>query len=116
MDVLKDPFKLFCLYYLGVTPEGTFRFVNGNQIAKQFNITVQDLMGYLSKAGMHPDVVLNTDFPMARHQVDVQLAADELTGEGLLHMAREVYDAFHGRLGKKRDWLAEIAREKSQDV
>lgn len=110
-----DPFGLFCLYYLGLTPEGQYRFQNGNQIAKRFNWTVADLMEVLRKQGQHPDIVLNTDFPMARHQADLQIAAEEETPEELRARAREIWQEFRTRGGKRRDWLAEIEREREQD-
>jgi hypothetical protein len=110
-----DPFGLFCLYYLGLSPEGQYRFQNGNQIAKRFNWTVADLMEVLRKQGQHPDVVLNTDFPMARHQADLQIAAEEETPEELRARAREIWQEFRTRTGKRRDWLAEIEREREQD-
>jgi hypothetical protein len=110
-----DPFSLFCLYYLGLTPEGQVRFQNGNQIAKRFNWTVADLMEVLRKQGLHPDAVLNTDFPMARHQADLQIAAAEETPEELRLRAREIWQEFRTRIGKRRDWLAEIEREREQE-
>lgn len=110
-----DPFGLFCLYYLGLSPEGQYRFLNGNQIAKRLNCTVADLMEALRKQGQHPDVVLNTDFPLARHQADLQIAAEQESAEELRARAQEIWHAFRSRTGKRRDWLAEIAREKEQD-
>ena len=110
-----DPFGLFCLYYLGLTPEGEYRFQNGNQIAKRLNWTVADLMEVLRKQGQHPDVVLNTDFPMARHQADLQIAAETEGPDQLRARARGIWEEFRGRMGKRRDWLAEIEREREQD-
>ena len=110
-----DPFVLFCLYYLGLTPEGEYRFVNANQIAGQFNCTVDDLMGRLRKHGIHPDTVLNTDFPMARHQVDIQIAASEEAPQELKARAQTIYEEFLGTVGKKRDWLKEIEEEREAD-
>jgi hypothetical protein len=110
-----DPFGLFCLYYLGLTPEGEYRFVNANQIAKRLNWTVGDLMIALRKHGLHPDTVLNTDFPMARHQIDFQLAATEEGSEQLRGRATEIYSQFRQNTGKRRDWLKEIEEEKEAE-
>ncbi len=111
-----DAFGLFCLYYLGLSPEGQYRFQNGNQIAKRLNFTVADLMEVLRKQGQHPDVVLNTDFPMARHQADLQIAAETETPDQLRSRAQTIWEEFKGRAGKRRDWIAEIEREKEQDL
>lgn len=110
-----DPFELFCLYYLGLTPEGAYRFANANQLAARLNCTVDDLMGALKGHGLHPDTVLNTDFPLARYQVDVQIAAENASPEWMRDFAQRIYAEFLGHVGKRRDWLAEIEREKQAD-
>jgi hypothetical protein len=111
----RNPFEVFCWYYLGLSPQGEYRFVNGNRIAKQFNVTVGELLAFLQKHQMHPDVVLNTDFPMARYQVDVQLAAQERGPDQALELAERVFAAFQNRIGNRRDWLAEIEREREEE-
>ncbi len=110
-----DPFELFCLYYLGLTPEGDYRFANANQIAARLNCTVEDLMGTLHGHGLHPDTVLNTDFPLARYQVDIQIAAESASPEWLKDFAERVYQEFRNHTGQSRDWLAEIEPEKQAD-
>jgi len=110
-----DPFALFCEYYLGLTPEGTYRFANANKMAKRLNVTPGDLLNLLRKHRMHPDAVLNTDFPMARYQVDIQIAADEHPPDELLRRARAIYEAFLGSAGRPRDWAGEIEAEKKAD-
>jgi len=110
------PFHVFCLYYLGLTPEGQVRFQNANQISKRFNWTPDMLMEFLRKHRMHPDLVLNTDFPLARYQVDLQLASQQEDSEELHARALEIYEAFTGVAGQKpRDWLKEIEEEREAD-
>jgi len=110
-----DPFALFCMYYLGLTQEGEYRFSNANQIARQLNWTVADLLTVLAKHGLHPDTVLNTDFPLARHQIDIQLAADVESRDQLRIRAGKIYEQFRLHAGKRRDWLKEIAEEQEQE-
>jgi hypothetical protein len=110
-----NPFEVFCWYYLGLSPQGEYRFTNGNRIAKHYNCSVAELLAFLKEHRLHPDTVLNTDFPMARHQVDVQLAAQERGPELALELAERVYAQFQGRIGNRRDWLAEIEREREED-
>ena len=115
-EVMKrDPFELFCLYYLGLTPEGTYQFVNANKLAARLNCTVDDLMGALRGHGLHPDTVLNMDFPMARYQVDVQMAAETESGDWLKDFAGRIYNEFRNHTGKPRDWLAEIDQENREE-
>lgn len=111
----RDPFEVFCWYYLGLSPQGEYRFTNGNRIAQHYNCTVADLLTFLKKHRLDPDTVLNTDFPMARHQVDVQMAAEEQGPEQALELAARVFAEFQGRIGKRRNWLAEIEREREEE-
>ena len=111
-----DPFHIFCLYYLGLTPEGEVRFQNANQVAKRFNWTSDMLLEFLRKHRLHPDYVLNTDFPLSRYQVDLQIAAEDEDSESLHARALGIYEAFTGVVGKKsRDWLKEIEEERRAD-
>lgn len=111
------PFHIFCLYYLGLTPEGQVRFQNANQVAKRFNWTPDMLLDFLRKHRMHPDLVVNTDFPLARYQVELQLAAQHEDSEELHARALGIYEAFTGVAGQKpRDWLKEIEEERKADM
>jgi len=110
-----DALTLFSWYYLGLTPEGEFQFVNANKIAKRLNCMVDDLMGQLADHNLHPDVVLNTNFPMARYQVDFQLAAEKEDGDQLQARAEAIFELYLGSRGTKRDWLKEIEEEKEND-
>jgi hypothetical protein len=111
--VKADPFEIFCLYYLGLSPDGEVRFRNANQVARVYNWTPQMLFDFLGKHHLHPDVVLNTDFPFASHQVDLQLAAGRESPEQLRARALRVYEEFCRVAGqKRRDWLKEIEQER----
>lgn len=115
MKLAVDPFELFCLYYLGLSPEGDYRFVNGNQIAKRYNTTVDAVLHHLRSHDLDPDTVLNTDFPMARYQIDVQLAAESEHGPDALELASRIFEAYHSSRGRRRDWQAEIEEERDED-
>lgn len=111
-----DPFHVFCLYYLGLTPEGEVRFQNANQVSKRFNWTPDMLMDFLTRHKLHPDRVLNTDFPMPRYQVDLQIASETEDSETLHARALGIYETFTGTAGhKQRDWLKEIEEERKAD-
>lgn len=115
MSIANDPFALFCLYYLGLTPEGEVRFFNANQIARRYNWTVADVMDALARHGLHPDHVLNTDFPLSRLQIDFQLAAEREDREVLRNRAWVVYEQFREREGTRRDWAREIEQEREEE-
>ena len=113
MNIAEDPFALFCIYYLGLTPEGEVRFFNANQIAQRYRWSVDGLMRALAQHGLHPDTVVNTDFPLSRFQIDFQLETEHMPVEARINRARIVYEKFLASVGKRRDWLNEIAREKN---
>ncbi len=106
-----DALELFSFYYMGLNPEGTYRFANANQLARFYNATVPEIMTALRVAGLHPDSVVNTDFPMARYQVELQLASIDGDPDKLRAMASRIYDEFRAHAGKKRDWASEIESE-----
>jgi hypothetical protein len=115
--MVPDPFEVFCLYYLGLSPEGEVRFRNANQVAQRYNWTPQMLLDFLQKHRMHPDLVLNTDFPFAVHQVELQLAAARETPPELQARALRIYEDFRGVAGqRRRDWLKEIEEERLADL
>jgi hypothetical protein len=115
LSIADDPFALFCLYYLGLTPEGEVRFFNANQLARRYNTTVPDLMELLRRHRLHPDAVLNTAFPLPKFQIEFQLAAEQEDTEQLRKRAQMVYRQFRENEGKRRDWLKEIEMEKEAD-
>lgn len=110
-----DPFEVFCLYYLGLSSEGAYKFTNANQVAKHYNWSVGELNAYLKKHKMDSDTVVNTDFPLARHQVDLQLMAERSPGPIPLDFAERIFTEFQNRVGNRRDWLREIEEEREED-
>lgn len=111
------PLMLFSQYYLGVHPEKGYNFLNGNRLAAEMGLNLEDLFRLLKKNGLHPDTVLHTDFPLAQHQADLQMMAmDGVSVEILWERAESIYHAFLKHKGKKRDWLAEIEEEKQSRI
>ena len=108
-----DALELFSFYYLGLSPEGVYRFANANQMARHYNTTVAEIMTALSAAELHPDTVVNTDFPMAKYQVELQLASQDGDPDKLREMASRIYEEFKSHGGKRRDWIAEIQSEQN---
>ena len=107
---------MFCLYYLGLTPEGDVGFFNANKIAKRLNWTAKAVLEFMASHRMHPDIVLNTDFPLARYQTDLHLAAEHEDPDTLRRRAEMIYEAFSQHSGTaSRDWLKEIEEERETD-
>jgi hypothetical protein len=103
-----DAFSLFCAYHLGITEEGGYRFQNIHQVARRFGTNAGVIRQLLTDFRMDPDVFVHSDFEMADAQVDVMMAPE---GVSRLEMAREIYARFRSARRRKRDWVAELARD-----
>ena len=88
-------------------PRARPRFHNANQVARRYNWTAQQLLGYLGKHGMHPDRVVNTDFPLSRYQVDLQIAAGSEPPETIQAHAERIFEEFSQVVGRGLRPLAE---------
>jgi hypothetical protein len=103
-----DAFSLFCAYHLGITEEGGYRFQNIHQVARRFGTNASVIRQLLADFRMDPDVIVHSDFEMADAQVDVMMAPE---GVSRVEMAREIYSRFRSAPPRKRDWVAELARD-----
>ena len=80
------------------------------------NWTAKAVLDFLASHRMHPDIVLNTDFPLARYQTDLHLAAEHEDADTLRRRAEMIFEAFSQHSGTaSRDWLREIEEERETD-
>jgi hypothetical protein len=103
-----DAFRLFCAYHLGITEDDGYRFQNVHQVARRFGTNAGVIRQLLVEFKMDSDVIVHSDFDMADAQVDVMMAPE---GVSRLELAREIYERFRKARPRKRDWLAELARD-----
>ncbi|MFZ9886138.1 MAG: hypothetical protein ACO3JL_01445 [Myxococcota bacterium] len=102
-----EPFPLFCAYHLGLTGPQSYRFMNIHQVARHFEVSVDDVQQALIAYQLDSDVLLHIGFDLAAAQADVQLSP---AGVDLYALARMHYDTLLQAPTKARDWERELAR------
>jgi hypothetical protein len=107
-----DPFELFCAYHLGITEENTYRFQNANQVARRFDVEVEELFEALRAYGLDPDKLLHSGFDLASAQADVQLSPE---GVDLTVLAQMHYESLLSSERDSRDWEAELSRDAAEN-
>ena len=103
-----DPFDLFCAYHLGIAADGGYRFQNIHQVARRFGTNAGVIRQVLGELRMDSDVIVHSDFDLADAQVDIMMAPQ---GVSRLELAREIYERFRAAQPRRRDWVAELARD-----
>ena len=103
-----DPFALFCAYYLGVTAEDTYAFMNVHHVAKRFGVSSGVIKQVLQDLEMDPDRLVHSDFDLASAQVDVMHVPE---GVSRTAVAREHWETFRRSRAKVRDWSRELATD-----
>jgi hypothetical protein len=101
-----DQFTLFCAYYLGITPDGGYRFQNIHEVAKRFGVPAGVIKQLLQDFGMDTDSIVNSTFDMASAQVDVMHVPE---GVDRMEIARAHFEQFLNAPRGKRDWARELA-------
>jgi hypothetical protein len=103
-----DAFSLFCAYHLGITQDGGYCFQNIHQVARRFGTHAAVIRQLLSDFRMDSDAIVHGDFDIADAQVDVMVAPPGISrGE----LAREIFERFRSAKPRRRDWIAELARD-----
>ncbi len=103
-----DQFTLFCAYYLGITPEGGYRFQNIHEVAKRFGVAAGVIKQLLQDFGMDTDSIVNSTFDMASAQVDVMHVPE---GVDRMEIAKSHFESFLSAPRTKRDWTRELAED-----
>jgi len=102
------PFRVFCVYHLGLDDEGNARFMNGPQAARLLGVSLDDMQEVLEHYRMDPEVILHSDFDLASAQADIQVSPP---GVDLVGLAEMHFEAFLASKEGARDWSDEIDRD-----
>ncbi len=65
-------FELFCMYYLGLTPEFQARFYNINSVARHYGVSAQDVESWLEEYHLQPSLFPHIDFNVAKAHGEAQ--------------------------------------------
>lgn len=107
-----EPFALFCAYHLGLTGPQGYRFMNVHQVARHFEVSVDDVQSALAAYQLDSDVLLHGGFDLAAAQADVQLSP---AGVDLYGLARMHYDQLLAASPTARDWQRELERAAAEN-
>lgn len=72
-------FELFCLYYLGLTPEFEARFFNLHALARRYNASGDQVQSWLDEFRMTPDIFNRIKFNVAKAHGEAQVLS--ITGQ-----------------------------------
>ena len=99
------PFRLFCLYHLGLDDDGKASFKNANQCARILEVTQEQMNDALTAYRMTASTLLHSNFDLASAQADISVAMPDVD---LLAIARIHFNGFLSAKENARDWDAEL--------
>lgn len=105
-----NPFELFCMYYLGIGPDGQARFYNVHAIARHFWSSKEDVERWLSEWNMEPDRFPHTDFNLAQAHGKAQELALVGGGKDLQEFCRKTFEEFvrKSATSDRSQWFEDI--------
>ena len=93
-----NPFELYCMYYLGLTPDWDVRFHNIHAVARHYGVSADQVGAWLNQHHMGPEVMQHLDFNVARQHGEAQGIALGGSREDLKDFARQSFDEFRGKI------------------
>jgi hypothetical protein len=99
-----DRVELFAFYFLGFSPEGTYRFANAHHVARHYRVSADAVLRWLVELKLDPHEILHRQFDLAGAQVELQLDAPALTPEGVRLRAAEILRELESAPGGRRPW------------
>ncbi|MCP4501237.1 MAG: DUF1481 domain-containing protein [Deltaproteobacteria bacterium] len=104
------PFRLFCIYHLGLDDEGNASFRNGQQAARALQVSLDQMNEALEAYRMSAETLLHSDFDLASAQADISVSPPGVDLNGLAEMH---FAAFLQAKENGRDWDEEAAQDAS---
>lgn len=86
-----DPFDLFCAYFMGLMPDGTYRGAGIGEVAKRFRRTPGEIQQMMHDYGMDPDTLAKVEFDLNLAKLDIQVAPE---GIDRRELARGLFEEF----------------------
>ncbi|MDX2175842.1 MAG: hypothetical protein SF028_05170 [Candidatus Sumerlaeia bacterium] len=99
-----DRAELFGFYYLGLRPDGTYKYSNAHQVAAWYRVSSDAVLGWLDEYGLSPSVVARKRIEITGWSVDIQLDLPNLEPEGVRRRVAEAMEAFDEASGGRHPW------------
>ena len=97
-----DAFTLFAQYHLGLLPDGQAQFSNIGDLARRYEVAVDEVKAWLVEAKIDAATADDTDYDLPGQHAEAQVLAMLGDAASTLAFARKVYDEYRARLGHKR--------------
>ncbi|HMX63879.1 MAG TPA: hypothetical protein PKD58_12500 [Candidatus Sumerlaeota bacterium] len=99
-----DRVELFAFYYLGVNPDGEYRFANAHHVAKYYGVSADAVLRWLEELDLKPRDVLRQQFNLSGPQLELQLELPNLDPAGVRQRAAAILADLDGADGGRRFW------------
>lgn len=96
--------ELFGYYYLGITPDGEYKFPNAHRVAAHYGVSADAVLRWLEEFGLAPAAVGRKTIELSRHAVDLQLELPNLTPGAVRERVAEVLEEFDGAGRGRKPW------------
>lgn len=71
-----DAFELFCTYHLGITSRNTYERPNARDVARRFNVSVDEMHDALRRFGIDNNALKDCDFDISLARLDIRVAPE----------------------------------------
>lgn len=92
------PFDLFCACYLGIMPDGSYRSMGFNEVAKRLRRSPGDLKQALQDYGMDAEALKQAGFDISLAKLDMQVAPEGMDRRELARGLFEELLEYHPEL------------------
>lgn len=104
------PFELFCTYHLGITEDHGYRKPRSREIARRFDVSLDELHAALRRLRLDRNAIDDADFDISLARLDIRVAPE---GIDRRELARGLYDELLERNPELVDLHAEHDRARA---
>ena len=99
-----DRIELFAFYYLGINPDGEYRFANAHHVGKYYSVSADAVMRWLDELDLKSSDVLRQRFNLSGPQLELQLDLPNLDPAGVRERAAVILAELDDAEGGRRFW------------
>ncbi len=96
--------ELFGFYYLGITPDGKYKFPNAHHVAGYYGVSADAVLRWLEEYGLDPATVGRKTVELSEVSVDLQLDLPNLTLEGIQRRIADALEEFDAAQTGRKPW------------
>lgn len=102
-----DRVELFGFYFLGINPNGEYRFANAHMVAQHYGVQPAQVLRWLSELDLAPGRILDRQFHLGGAQADLMLDAPHMNAAELRSRIVEILAEVDEAPGGRRFWEEE---------